>query len=219
MKLRIMTFNTQHCKNYISKKIDYKSIINLINKYNPDIIGLNEIYNIPNQTKIIANNKYNYHFGKSSNILMPYGNSIMSKYDIVNNEIIKIKYFKSFKYIENRSILKSTIDINNKLLNIYVVHFGLSDIEKEIGIDTLTNNLDNNCIVMGDFNMTFNDKIIKKLSNKLINCSIENTYPSDNPKYKLDYIFVSKNIKVINSIVTDEIISDHRALITDIIIK
>ena len=218
MKLRVMTFNTQHCKNYISKKFDYKSIIDLIAKYNVDIIGLNEVYNIPNQTKIISNGKY-YHFGKSSNLIIPYGNSIISKYNIVNNKIIKIKYLKSFKYIENRSILKSTINVNDNLLNIYVLHLGLTDIEKEIGINTLINNLDDNCIVLGDFNMTPDNKLIKKLSNKLINCSNDYTYPSDNPKYKLDYIFVSKNIKVINSIVVDEVISDHRAVITDIIIK
>lgn len=220
MKLRVMTFNIQHCKNYISKKIDYKSIIDLINKYNPDIIGLNEVYNIPNQTKIISNGKY-YHFGKSSNIIIPYGNSIISKYNIVNNEIIKIKYSKSFKYIENRSILKSIININNKLLNIYVVHLGLNDIEKEIGINTLINNLDDNSIVLGDFNMTPDNKLIKRLSNKLIDCTNikDYTYPSDNPKDKLDYIYVSKNIKVINSFVLNEIISDHKAIISDIEIK
>lgn len=221
MKLRVMTFNTQHCKNYISKRIDYKSIIDLINKYKPDIIGLNEMYNIPNQTHLIAGNKYNYYFSKASNLIMPYGNSIISKYDIVNNKIIKIKYSKSFKYTENRSILKSTININNKLLNVYVIHFGLTSIEKEIGINTLINNLDDNSIVLGDFNMNTDNKLMKPLCNKLINCTDNDsyTYPSDNPKYKLDHIFVSKNIKVINSFVTDEIVSDHKALIADIEIK
>ena len=44
MKLRIMTFNIRGCKNYITNKKDYDSIIEIINKYNPDIIGLNEVF-------------------------------------------------------------------------------------------------------------------------------------------------------------------------------
>ena len=44
MKLRIMTFNVQGCKNYVSKKRDYNSIISLIEKYKPDIIGFNEVF-------------------------------------------------------------------------------------------------------------------------------------------------------------------------------
>jgi len=213
MKIRIMSFNTQHCKDYNTKKINYDNIINLINKYKVDIIGLNEIYNIPNQTKKIAKNiGYNYCFGKSSNMILPYGNSILSRYKIIDNKVINIKYNNSFKYVENRSILKTKIIINDKTLNIYVTHFGLDDNEKDNEINTLINNIDkDNSIVLGDFNMT-NIKInnFNHISDNLP------TYPSINPKYKLDYIFTSKNIKVISCKTLDEVISDHRPIIIDI---
>ena len=43
MELNILSFNTQHCMNYITRKIDYESVVNLIKELDADIIGLNEI--------------------------------------------------------------------------------------------------------------------------------------------------------------------------------
>ena len=148
MKLKIMTFNTQHCKNYLSKKIDYKSITNLIEEYNPDIIGLNEIYGFPflkkffSQSNRIAKNiNYNHFFGVSTNLyFLPYGNAILSKYPIIKTEVIKIPYPKiktGNKHYEKRSILKAEILVNDEIINVYVIHFGLNTDEQINGINEL----------------------------------------------------------------------------------
>ena len=42
------------------------------------------------------------------------------------------------------------------------------------------------------------------------------TFPSDNPTIKIDYIFVSKDLKVKGAIVPDLVSSDHRPIIADI---
>ena len=44
------------------------------------------------------------------------------------------------------------------------------------------------------------------------------TYPSDNPKEKLDYIFVSKDIKGESSKVGNYVVSDHKPIESTIII-
>ena len=42
------------------------------------------------------------------------------------------------------------------------------------------------------------------------------SWPSDNPKYKFDYILTSKNIKIISADIPNEVLSDHRPYIAEI---
>ena len=41
--MKIMTFNTQHCLNYLEQKIDFPLMAKTILDYGADIIGLNEM--------------------------------------------------------------------------------------------------------------------------------------------------------------------------------
>lgn len=220
MNLKLMVLNTQHCKNFNTKKIDYISIVNLINKYNPDIIGLNEMYY--GQTNIIAKKLgYNYHFGKSTNIyILPYGNSIISRYPIISTKIIKIPG----NSIEKRSILEAKIEVDKNIFTIYITHLGLTISEQKNGIDTLLKYVKNeSSIIMGDFN-TENISILKPIKDKFIDSEIKfknklYSWPSNSPNKKIDYIFTSKDINIVKSTILDEIISDHKPLIIEIKIK
>ena len=42
------------------------------------------------------------------------------------------------------------------------------------------------------------------------------TFPSDKPVEKIDYIFVSRDIKVLSAYVPEIIASDHRPLVAEI---
>ena len=42
--MKIMSFNTQSCTNYITQEIDYKIMADAIIKCDADIVGLNEIH-------------------------------------------------------------------------------------------------------------------------------------------------------------------------------
>lgn len=234
MKLRLMTFNTEHCKNFLTEEINYKEVINLIKKHNPDIIGLNEIYgkgfdkNIKkDQAEYIANQLgYYYYFGKASRLsFKPYGNAILSKYPIMDAKTIKIPYpfiKKGNKYYERRSIIKCTIQINNQKLAVYVTHLGLNPDEQLNGINTIIKSLTKEkFIIMGDFNMNYDNKTLLPLENLTINADTKlkakkYTWPSDNPKYKFDYIFTSKNIKVLSADIPSDIVSDHLPYIAEI---
>ena len=67
--------------------------------------------------------------------------------------------------------------------------------------------------------MTPDNKLLKSLNN-FSNTNIDKmTYPSDNPIKKLDYIYVSKNIKIHSFNVLNDIISDHRPIMAKIDIK
>ena len=41
--MKIMSFNTQHCLNYLEQKIDFDIMADAIKKCDADIIGLNEM--------------------------------------------------------------------------------------------------------------------------------------------------------------------------------
>ena len=46
MQIKLMSFNTQHCLNFITKEIDYEIMTNAIIKCGADIIGLQEMDSI-----------------------------------------------------------------------------------------------------------------------------------------------------------------------------
>ena len=42
--MKIMTFNTQHCLDYLNQKIDFSLMAKTIEGLNADIVGLNEMF-------------------------------------------------------------------------------------------------------------------------------------------------------------------------------
>ena len=59
--MKIMSFNTQHCLNFIGQEIDFQVMADAIKSLNPDIVGLNEMRGkgtdpqYDNQTSICLN--------------------------------------------------------------------------------------------------------------------------------------------------------------------
>ena len=98
--MKIMTFNTQHCLNYIQKKIDYPIMTDVIRQFDPDIVGLNEMYNkgtdvaFEPQTAILSElTGMPYHaFAKAIDVgeNNPYGNGILSKIPFSSVQTIPI---------------------------------------------------------------------------------------------------------------------------------
>ncbi len=235
MKLKLMTFNTQHCKNYNTNKIDYDSITILIKKYSPDIIGLNEIYgkgfdkkNAPDgqAAKLASELGYYYYFGVATKLwFKPYGNALLSKYPILNAEVIKIPYpllKRGNMYYERRSIIKATVNVDNNPLTVFISHFGLNGDEQENAFNTMIESLpNNNFIIMGDFNVDYDNSQLTKLYEKASDTSEffttrKFTWPSDNPWVKYDYILTSKDIETNYADIPNEIVSDHRPYICEI---
>ena len=99
MKIKIMSYNTQHCLNYITREIDYDLIADTIKKCEADIIGLQEIRDkgkaadYEAQAKIIAEKLgYHYYFAEAIRLKSenPYGNALISHYPIISAETIVI---------------------------------------------------------------------------------------------------------------------------------
>ena len=228
MKIKFMSYNTQHCLNFITREIDFDIIADTIKKCEADIIGLQEIRDegqdadYQSQAKIIAE-KLGYHYYYFAGAIRfggvnPYGNAIISRYPIISVETIMIpdpEIKKYDGYYETRCLLKATIDVRNGL-NVLVSHFGLNPDEQENAVETVVSNIPKeHCVLMGDFNMEPDNQILNPIMQSLqdtakVFSTYKLSFPSDTPKVKIDYIFVSKDLKVEYADIPEIISSDHR---------
>lgn len=228
MKIKVMSYNTQHCLNYITREIDFDIMADTIKKCDADIIGFQEMRDESDhieydaQAKIIAEKLgFDYYYfaeairfdGKD-----PYGNALISRYPIKSVETILIPAPETKKYdgyYETRCLLKATIDVGSGL-NVLVSHFGLNPDEQENAVETVVSNIPKeHCVLMGDFNMEPNNPILNPIMQKLYDTAQafsapKLSFPSDTPTVKIDYIFVSKDLKVQFADIPEIVSSDHR---------
>ncbi len=224
--MKIMTFNTQHCLNYIEQKIDFEIMADAIKSCNADIVGLNEMRDkgvnteYDEQVTILAKKTglNNFFFAQATLIDgdNPYGNGLLSKYPIIKAETIPIPdpAVKSYKgYYESRSVLKAKLENG---ITVLVTHFGLNPDEQENAVKTILENLESEkCILMGDFNVLPDSKVLLPIRERLkdtadlFNIPL-NSFPSDYPDCKIDYVFVSHDIEVVDADIPHIVASDHR---------
>ena len=242
MIFNILTYNIQHGLNYRLlkseekiRKIEFEPIASLIKQSKADIIGLNEVYNYGEtnidrceQPKKIANlsNIKNYLFGEAIKVKGTdlYGNAFLTNFDIASYKTIKVpspKEHTEDKYYEDRVLIEANVKIENKILTCFITHFGLAVGEQEIMLNILKEEIkkiDTPYMLMGDFNMTDDSPIINELK-QMMNISIKeptNTFSSLNPFERIDYIFLSKDIKLIESHVIEYVASDHFPVVATI---
>ena len=224
--MKIMSFNTQHCLNFIERKIDFQAMADAIKSINPDIVGLNEMRDsgpdaeYDKQTSILSELtgiKHHY-FAKAIdfNGVNPYGNALLSKLPVLSSETIPVpdpEPKTGTKYYETRCLLKAKLEGE---ITVLVIHFGLNLDEQKNAVDTVLKHLEKRkCILMGDFNVTPEDEILKPIRECMkdtADCFDKPlfSFPSDVPDKKIDYIFVSPDVEVITADIPRLVASDHR---------
>lgn len=227
MHIKLMSFNTQHCLNFITKEIDFDIMAEAIIKCGADIIGLQEMRDESEdeeyaaQAKIIAEKLgFHYYFAEAIRFdgKNPYGNALISRYPIISAETILIpdpEIKKYDGYYETRCLLKATIDVGDGL-NVLVSHFGLNPDEHQNAVKTIASNLSTErCVLMGDFNVQPDNPVLEPIREKLYDTAYAFTspklsFPSDVPNVKIDYIFVSRDLSVSCADIPEVIASDHR---------
>lgn len=227
MKIQVASYNTQHCKNFISGKIDFDALAGALAQLNADVVGLNEIRSAgerddyEDQTAILATKAgyAHYYFAKAIEVRgnNPYGNAILSRYPIVSAETVMIPDppERGDSSFETRCALVADIEIEGERVRFIVTHFGLNESEQINAVETVKNLFSERCVLMGDFNLQPNSGVLAPIralmrdaAERLGTCGL--TFPSDNPTEKIDYIFVGGDIEVACSDVPALIISDHR---------
>ena len=231
--MKIMTFNIQHCLNYVTKKIDFETIADVIVAQNPDFVGLNEMRGEGTHEHYTAQTeklseltgmKY-YSFAPAIEVPNggPYGNAFLSKIPILNVEKIMIpdpdeKIFRR-DYYESRCIIKAELEGG---LTALVTHFGLNPDEHVNAVKTVIKNLaSEKCILMGDFNVRPDNFVLYPIKQRMNDTADlfdepKLSFPSDAPDRKIDYIFVSRDIEVVSADIPPVVASDHRPHVAEI---
>lgn len=229
--MKVMSFNTQHCNNYRTQTIDFDVMAKTILAFDPDMVGLNEMrgagadpaYTAQAEKLAELTGMPYFHFAPAIQLAEgPYGNAFLSKVPIKSVETVMIPDIEDKSdapYFETRCILKAALANG---LTVLVTHMGLSDGEQHSAVGTVLKTLtDEKCILMGDFNTTPDDQKLAPLYEKMQDTAVcfdapKLSFPSDNPDRKIDYIFVSKDIKVLSADIPAVVASDHRPYVAEL---
>ena len=223
--MEIMTFNTQHCMNYITGKIDFEIMADAILRCGADVVGLNEMRGLGSgedfdaqveRLAALTEMKYFYFAQAITCKGGPYGNGLLSRVPILRAETVLIPdpLEKAYTgYYETRCILRAELEGG---LTVLVTHMGLNPDERDNAVCAVMERLSpEKCILMGDFNMRPDDSQLKPIKDHMTDAaerfdSIKLSFPSDIPQTKIDYIFVSSDIEVLAADIPPIVASDHR---------
>ena len=223
--MKIMSFNTQHCLNFIEQKIDFELMAKTIVDQGADLVGLNEMRGegedaeyTPQVDKLAELTGMPYFFFAPAIYVKNkglYGNGFLSKLPIVKAENIPIPDPEgkgSNSRYETRCLLRVELEGG---VTVLVTHFGLNHDEQENAVKTVVENLANKkCILMGDFNVTPNDPVLDPIRSCMRDTAErfggeKHSFPSVDPRIKIDYIFVSHDLTVSSADIPNVIASDH----------
>lgn len=222
--MKIMTFNTQHCLNYVERKIDFPLMAKVIRDSGADVVALNEMRGqgsapeYTDQTGTLAKlTGMEPYFAQAINWqgIKPYGNGLLSRLPILSAETIIIPdpvEKTGPRNYETRCVLKAKLEGG---ITVLVSHFGLNPDEQELAVMTVLANLEKEkCILMGDFNVQPDDPVLSPIRARMKDAAaqldpVPFTFPSYEPNKKIDYIFVTPDVEILEAEVPRIVASDH----------
>jgi endonuclease/exonuclease/phosphatase family metal-dependent hydrolase len=164
-----------------------------------------------------------------------FGNAILCKKPFLTTKTIftNLDFKENFDYDSDdyniRNLQHATIEINGKKLNIlnhhghHVHQHKNGDAETMRQMKQIVNyiaGLEGPVILSGDFNLAPHSESLEHLNSKLANLPLKyglktTRTPLTHKSEVCDYIFVNDTVKVSGFIASDEVVSDHKALILE----
>ena len=222
--IKVCSYNI---KNNFFKHINKTNdIISFINRYNLDILGVQE-YLFRDAKKFSLDNYKCIGKGRTirKNCIFNETCNIITRLDVISHRTYKLPWF--FTYFR-RIMTEVKIKSKNKEYVVINTHLDyLHKISQKKQLNFILNHIKNlkhkNIILMGDFNLNLNSFIFNKFINELSLLNI-NRIDINEKTFKLldkpiDHIFVSSNLNVIKSKVIidrDLDISDHYPIYIEI---
>lgn len=227
--IKILSYNIKY-----AKQID-KAII-ILNKYetlkDADIILLQEM-DKDGVKKIADTLQYNYIYYPA--VIHPlhgkdFGNAVLSKWPIINDQKIILPHFNSNK---QRIAVGATIDFDGKKVMAFSLHLGIfvKPDQRKIIMDGIIAAIPDNiehCVIGGDFN-TFTKKDRKNIQDAFIAANFESAtkdlgwtnknWSLLNRKNTLDHIYIRGMRSIAKGKVIDRSASDHIPIWTDLIFE
>lgn len=219
---RIATYNIR-CGYGIDGKLDLKRTAIVLEALDADVICLQEVD--VNRARTLYSNQakklagllgMDYCFGAAINYKGggAYGNAILSKYEIRSNLNHRLPGQGS-----RRTMQEVKVDMAGSIISIFNTHMELDKEQRLRQIESFIIPIIGKCkgpaALCGDFNEKPDWPGVSILSTYLqdsfkansgaLNC----TFPSDEPKARIDYIFLNENCRVIDYSIVKALASDH----------
>lgn len=226
--LQLMTYNIHRG---IGKdgKLDLDRIAAVIKGSQADIIALQEVERHSIRTgfqdqikKLSEAAEMNYAYGKSINVLNgEYGNGLLSRYPIQEYEVYQLPSFG-----EQRTLLKTIINIDGYTLAVYNTHLGLKESERKEQTDFILQLLSEEAldyVLMGDMNSKSSK--LSDMTDKLQDSAQgsdkaqQSTFQEGELQERIDYILGSSGLKLSGYDVVTSEASDHYPVLCKIEIK
>jgi len=239
MEVKVMTYNVHGCCGKDHRALP-SAIAEIIASSHPDIIALQELdvglsrSGFTDQADIIAN-QMGMHCLFSAALTLEhgeYGNAIFSRYPLLLRKAKDLPTLEYMKGIERRGAIWAEVTVKNQNIQVFNTHLGLRKKERMLQINSLAgpewlNHPD--CkpplIFCGDLNALPCSSVVKNLSGILNDVQVfrndggspQKTYPGMFPVFRIDYVFVSRDIEVLNVEVPNSRLvrsaSDHLPLV------
>lgn len=221
--LKIASFNIRHGKG-MDGKVSLSPIIRLLQETGAHIIGLQEVDKfIPrsffqNQTQSIARRlRARYAFAPNLKwfYISGYGNATISMFPVVktSNTLLPGR-------LEQRGLQYCQISLPAaRTLHFFNTHLGLSASDREAQAGAIIKKLPGGqepVILTGDFNTPAGSPELQPLGHELKYTGAGKkllTYPSPEPLYSIDHIFISAPWRVLNIFTMPSLASDHLPLV------
>jgi endonuclease/exonuclease/phosphatase family metal-dependent hydrolase len=234
---RVMTFNIHHGEG-LDGKVDFSRIATLIQRERADLVALQEVdkgvlrtarRDLPAELAALTgltcvfSNNFHYQGGE-------YGNAVLTRFPALS---ATNSHYQMLHTNEQRGILQLTLDVYGRRLTFMNTHidYRRDDSERllnvrEIG-ELMTQSGRHDVILCGDFNAMPDSQVYQRLKT-MFNDTWESagkgtgwTYPADNPRRRIDYIWISKTtqLEAVNAYVSESAASDHRPLVVEMRFK
>ena len=234
---RVMTFNIHHGEG-LDGKVDLPRIAALIQRERVDLVALQEVdkgvqrtarrdlpaelATLTGMTGVFSNN-FHYQGGE-------YGNAVLTRFPVLS---VTNSHYQMLRTNEQRGILQLTLDVHGRRLTFMNTHidYRRDDAERLLNVREIQSLAARHekvpTVLCGDFNDTPGSQVYKRLKEtfddawELTGQGKGWTYSADNPRKRIDYVWISKDAKIepIGAHVPASEASDHRPLVVEMRFK
>ncbi len=229
-----------HAKRVMGQNADIEldRVVDHIKKMDVDFCCINEITDympgteLGQQPAFLAQQLgWNFAFAKAIVVKMKdgttrdYGIALLSKHPIRSFRKIPIETFpeerQEGKRYENRMLMIVELEINGKIVTVMNSHFGLNKEEIEKAANTVLaaqETVKAPYVLTGDFNITPDHPQLQRIKAAYKDTAdilpeAPLTFPSHEPKIKIDYIFTDRDTKTLAVEIPAEVVADHLPIV------
>lgn len=233
--ISVLAYNIHHGEG-VNGKLNLQQIADVINKANPDVVALEEVDSMTNRTnkvdqlkELAALTHMHYFYGKNMDYDGGgYGVGILTKLPVTRTFITRLP---NFPQSEPRVAATVEVQKDNKSFLFTAIHLDYvrnpaERIEQAKKLQEVFSNINTPSILAGDFNAQPDETTMKDIIFSLYDETDPTghslSFPSDEPRIKIDYVLVSKNHhweKQHYEVIDEKIASDHRPVLSVVQLK